>query len=240
MENNTSMPALQNADRGEKIRKRITEVFATIAFQAAILFLSSWNLAWWEAWAYVASYLAMVMGLGIFLLRYNPQTIAERAENEGMKAWDKVVGGLFAIMYFVGILLVAGLDERFQWSPPLPLALQVVAMAVFVLGLALFGWAMVANAFFSKGVRVQEERGHAVCTTGPYRFARHPGYVGAILQTLALPFFLGSLWALIPAGLAVLFLIVRTALEDRTLHEELPGYAAYAQQVPYRLLPGVW
>ncbi len=29
-------------------------------------------------------------------------------------------------------------------------------------------------------------------------------------------------------------------VEDRTLHEKLPGYAEYAAQVRYRLVPGVW
>jgi len=101
---------------------------------------------------------------------------------------------------------------------------------------------MVSNAYFSTVVRIQEERGHAVCTSGPgpYRFVRHPGYAGAILQSLATPLLLGSLWALVPGGLAALLVVARTALEDRMLHEELEGYREYAAQVHYRLLPGVW
>ena len=99
---------------------------------------------------------------------------------------------------------------------------------------------MAANAFFSTMVRIQHDRGHAVATGGPYRFVRHPGYVGAMLFTVAVPVMLGSWWALIPAGLAVPLYVLRTVLEDRTLHEELPGYAEYAQGTRYRLLPGVW
>jgi protein-S-isoprenylcysteine O-methyltransferase Ste14 len=113
-------------------------------------------------------------------------------------------------------------------------------MIGFVLGLALFSWAMFSNTFFSSAVRIQQERGHAVCNTGPYRFVRHPGYVGAILQSLVMPLMLNSLWAFIPAGLAVLLMVVRTALEDKTLQEELQGYTEYAHRVRYRLLPGVW
>ncbi len=109
-----------------------------------------------------------------------------------------------------------------------------------MLGFAIFSWAMASNAFFSTVVRVLADRGHTVCSTGPYRFVRHPGYVGAIAQSFSAPLLLGSLWALIPAGLAALFLIVRTALEDRTLHAELDGYRGYAARVRYRLLPGVW
>lgn len=69
---------------------------------------------------------------------------------------------------------------------------------------------------------------------------RHPGYVGAILAQLGTPFLLGSPWALIPSGVSAALFVVRTWLEDKTLMEELPGYKAYAQQIPSRLLPGVW
>ena len=99
---------------------------------------------------------------------------------------------------------------------------------------------MAANAFFSMVVRIQEDRGHAVATGGPYRYVRHPGYVGMMLSLLGTPLLLGSLWALVPAGLATCLYVVRTALEDRTLQEELEGYKDYAGQVRRRLLPGVW
>jgi protein-S-isoprenylcysteine O-methyltransferase Ste14 len=122
----------------------------------------------------------------------------------------------------------------------MPLALQIAALVVAALGYALGTWAMGANAFFSKIVRIQKDRGHAVATGGPYRYLRHPGYLGTIVFELATPIMLGSLWALIPGGLGALLLIIRTVLEDRTLHEELDGYEKYAQKVRYRLLPGIW
>ena len=120
------------------------------------------------------------------------------------------------------------------------LNLQIAAFAVYALGSGLFSWAMITNAYFSTAVRIQDDRGHQVCTTGPYRFVRHPGYVGASLQSLVMPLMFGSLWALIPGALAVLMLVIRTTLEDQTLHEELDGYREYAQKTRYRLLPGTW
>jgi protein-S-isoprenylcysteine O-methyltransferase Ste14 len=99
---------------------------------------------------------------------------------------------------------------------------------------------MASNAFFSEGVRIQAERGHVVATGGPYRCVRHPGYVGTILTQLATPFLLGSPWALIPSVVSAALFVVRARLEDKTLMEELPGYKAYAQRTPSRLLPGVW
>ena len=137
-------------------------------------------------------------------------------------------------------LLVAGLDKRFGWSPEIPLGIQIAALALVILGYLLSIWAMVVNRFFSAVVRIQTERGHTVITTGPYSYVRHPGYDGGIVCNLAGAIALSSLWALIPGALVVLLTVVRTALEDRTLQEELVGYKEYAKRVRYRLLPGIW
>ncbi len=101
-------------------------------------------------------------------------------------------------------------------------------------------WATGSNAFFSLTVRIQKERGQAVVEGGPYRFVRHPSYVGGILFELAAPIMLGSWWALIPGGLDAVLFVIRTALEDKTLQAELDGYPAYTERTRYRLVPGVW
>jgi protein-S-isoprenylcysteine O-methyltransferase Ste14 len=99
---------------------------------------------------------------------------------------------------------------------------------------------MWTNRFFSSTVRIQTDRGHEVVEGGPYRFMRHPGYVGAILLVTSISLVLGSLWALIPAGVVAVLLIIRTCLEDITLQRELTGYADYARRVRFRLVPGIW
>jgi protein-S-isoprenylcysteine O-methyltransferase Ste14 len=99
---------------------------------------------------------------------------------------------------------------------------------------------MAVNRFFAVTVRIQTERGHAVADTGPYRYVRHPGYIGMIAFTLASPVALGSWRALVPAAVVAVALVVRTALEDRTLRAELPGYTDYAARVPQKLVPGLW
>ena len=109
-----------------------------------------------------------------------------------------------------------------------------------VLGQLLFTWSMVSNPFFSTAVRIQMDRGQTVATGGPYRFVRHPGYVGGIVHAVGIALALGSLWALIPAGVASFVLLIRTHWEDQTLQEELTGYREYTTRTPYKLLPGVW
>ena len=108
------------------------------------------------------------------------------------------------------------------------------------LGYAFASWAMAENRFFSSVVRIQMDRGHEVCDTGPYRLVRHPGYAGSIPPLFGIVLALGSTWALIPAAVATVITLVRTVLEDRTLQEELPGYRDYAKRVPYRLIPGLY
>jgi len=210
-----------------------------VLFVIAILFISAGRLDWAMGWALVGIYAVWVGANALILIPKSPELLAERAQRKKGKDWDAV------LMSIVGIVtlckyIVAGLDVRYGWTTQIPLWLQIVTLVIAALGYALGTWAMVANAFFSMMVRIQEDRGHAVVTGGPYQFVRHPGYIGTIAFELATPIMLGSLWALIAGVLAALLFVVRTALEDRTLHKELEGYAEYAQQTRYRLLPGVW
>lgn len=234
-----------NAEAGRQglvtdITRRVIQVFVTLGIQALVLFLSAGKVNWLWGWVYILLNLLGILMVGVFIMRHNPEMIAERGKTEGMRDWDRVIGGLWGIFYFIGILVVAGLDERFAWTGALSPALRTAGVLSFLAGFVLFFWAMLANAFFSAVARIQDDRGQQVCTTGPYRFVRHPGYVGAILQSLGAPLLLGSTWALIPGVISAALMIVRTALEDRMLREELHGYQEYAGQVRYRLLPGVW
>jgi protein-S-isoprenylcysteine O-methyltransferase Ste14 len=225
------------SDLTSRVRKRMLQVVIQTLLIAAILFIASGRLDWGWAWAY--------LGVGVGILVINslvlpPELIAERGQvKEDTKDWDRVLA-IFIIIPTLGTLIVAGLDERYGWSPQLDWAIQVVALVFFALAQGLFSWAMASNKFFSGTVRIQEERGHAVATGGPYRYVRHPGYVGYIASWFATSLTLGSLWALIPAGLVMCLMVVRTALEDKTLLEELDGYQDYAKQVRYRLLSGIW
>lgn len=169
-----------------------------------------------------------------------PGLLEERFHpGEGVKAWDRPLASITTLVSLV-ILIVAGLDIRFGWSPELAMAIRLVALAVWLQGDVFSKWAAVSNRFYSRIVRIQEERGHTVVTDGPYRYLRHPGYAGGLVAGLATPIVLGSLWGLVAGGVLALLLVIRTALEDKTLHEELLGYADYAQQTRYRLVPGVW
>jgi len=159
---------------------------------------------------------------------------------QSAKAWDKVLGPLMALSVSFPLVIVAGLDHRFGWSPALPLWLVLSGFILVALGYAFAAWALAENRFFSSLVRIQVDRGHMVCDTGPYRFVRHPGYAGNLLALPGIVLALNSMWTLIPAAVALIITVIRTALEDRTLHEELPGYRDYALRIRYRLIPGIY
>ncbi|HEY5158687.1 MAG TPA: isoprenylcysteine carboxylmethyltransferase family protein [Anaerolineales bacterium] len=204
------------------------------------LFWSSGRIDWWPAWAAIAVWLAWFTAMDIIILHFNPQLIAERlAPPKGAKSWDRAMLSMLRLTQLVRYIL-AGLDRRYSWTEGFPLVAQIAALMVCTLSCALFTWALASNPFFSQIVRIQSDHGHAVATGGPYRYVRHPAYVGMILFELALGTLLASWWALLASGLCVILLILRTALEDRTLQAELIGYADYSRQVRYRLLPGIW
>ena len=174
------------------------------------------------------------------ILRLSPHLLAERlGPRKGAKPWDTAIMSALGLTQLARYI-VAGLDQRYGWTGGVSRGSQVTALVLCALGCAVVVWATASNAFFSQIVRIQAERGHAVVTGGPYRYVRHPGYAGAILFELAVPVLLASGWAFIPSGLGAILLVLRTALEDRTLRAELAGCGDYARQVRYRLLPGIW
>ena len=211
-----------------------------IAVMGVALFWSAGRLDWWPAWAILGVMLAWIIATAAVILRLNPGLLAERlGPRKGAKTWDTAIMSLLGIIQLARYIL-AGLDQRNNWTGDFPAGAQVISLAVCALGYALVVWATASNAYFSQIVRLQPERGQTVVTGGPYRFVRHPAYSGALLFELAAPLLLASWWTFIPSGLTVLLIILRTALEDRFLQAELAGYAGYAQQVRYRLVPGIW
>ena len=209
----------------------------------AILLICGGDLSWWQAWVY--SLLIVVAGLGgrVWSEQRHPGLLAERQNIENIhnaKSWDKVLAPLMAVSIAYPIVVVTGLDHRYNWSSELPFWLIVIGFILISLGYAFATWALAENRFFSSVVRIQSDRGHEVCESGPYRIVRHPGYAGNIVALFGIVLALSSLWALIPAGAASIIAVIRTVLEDRTLHQELPGYRNYARRVRYRLIPWIY
>lgn len=228
-------------------------VILTILLIPLTLLVCGGDPSWWQAWVYSLLVVATGIGGRIWAEKRHPGLLVERVSSEkalvtratseeGLeaKAWDRVLAPLMGLSLTLPLVIVAGLDHRFGWSPIFALWVNILGLILISLGYSFTVWALVENRFFSGSVRIQMDRGHVVCDSGPYRIMRHPGYAGHILPLAGIVLALNSVWTLIPAGVALVVIVVRTALEDRTLKEELPGYRDYASRVRYRLLPGVY
>mgnify|MGYP000953349083 CR=1 FL=1 len=219
------------------IIRRMVQTVLTLALQGVILFTSAWSMGWGWAWVFVGT---GAIGLIINYFVLPREVIEERGrKKENVKRWDQVLTTI-NIFPFLGMYIVSGLDYRFDWSMDLPVSIHILGVIVSFLGSMLFTWSMVSNHYFSTMVRLQEERGHRVATGGPYKYVRHPGYVGFILMALATPIALGSIYALSMSIMVSIIFIIRTALEDKTLQNELDGYKEYSERVRYRLIPFIW
>jgi protein-S-isoprenylcysteine O-methyltransferase Ste14 len=199
--------------------------------------------SWWQAWAF--SLLVHVAGVGgrVWAERRHPGLQADRmrfGRGQQVKPWDRVLAPLMGFSLLYPLVIVGALDHRYGWTTSFPTWVNVVGLLLCALGYGFSAWALVENRFFTTTVRIQTERGHQVCDSGPYRFVRHPGYAGSVLGMLGIPLALDTLWTFVAAGFALIVSVVRTVLEDRTLMEELPGYREYARRVAYRLFPGLW
>ena len=208
-----------------------------------ILLICGGDVGWWQAWLYSLLVLAAGIGGRLWAEQRHPGITAERQNKESFrnaKTWDKVLAPLMAVSAVFPMVIVSGLDHRYNWSPEFPLWLSVVGFILISFGYAIGAWALAENRFFSSVVRIQADRGHVVCDSGPYRFVRHPGYAGTILPLFGIVLAMGAVWALIPAAVALIITVIRTVLEDQALQEELQGYRDYAQRVRFRLIPGIY
>lgn len=222
--------------------RAIIQLVIIVVIAPLLPMIVSGEWGWWQAWAYaVASILSFAVSRAI-VARRNPDLIAERAhfmEAKDTKPWDKALAPLLGLGSIL-VLVVAGLDKFYGWSSAFSMGVNVISLIGIILGYSFSSWALIENRFFSGTVRIQKERGHQVVSSGPYQIMRHPGYAGGLLGYVLIPLLLDSAWTFVPAFLLMLVMIVRTALEDGTLQEELPGYKEYAQKTKYRLIPWIW
>ncbi len=223
-----------------KIILRLVQTFVIIFVLGGDLFLAAGRLDWWEAWAFLGVYFVIAATAAVWLVVRDPGLSEERSRtHKNAKTFDRLITPLnlvFTLVQWAWVGLDAG---RYGWSS-VPAWVRILGGLAFIPSFGLTLWATSVNTFLSAQVRIQEERGHQAVTRGPYRFLRHPMYLGMILLDVGFPLLLGSWWALIASAAMIALVVVRTALEDRTLLAELPGYAEFTRQTRYRLLPGIW
>jgi protein-S-isoprenylcysteine O-methyltransferase Ste14 len=220
--------------------KAIIGSYIGVLVYAAIVFVVAGRFAYWQGLLYVALAVVGTTVSHALVPASSDVTVARASEAGEGEAWDKRLLRAYFLASVV-TFATAGMDSgRFQWSGNPPVLVNVIGALLLLGGQTLFAFAKRENSFFSSTVRIQSARNHRVCSTGPYRIVRHPGYTGMLMALFGFPLVMGSWWAFIPALACAALLVVRTIREDRFLSAELPGYQEYAEKTPSRLFPGLF
>ncbi len=223
------------------LKPLVVQSLALLLSLALALFLPAGTINWLAGWLYLILFFGFFLGVNAWLWRHNPALLQERMRmsRPDQQGWDKVLFPLLVTLPLVWLAFISLDAVRFHWSP-IPFGIREVGLVVLLCSFYLFFLTFRENSYLSTVVRVQEERGHAVVSTGPYRYVRHPMYAGFLLFMTGTPLLLGS-WYGVLFGLAFMMIVARRAvLEERTLEKELHGYADYMSKVKYRLIPHVW
>src|SRR5579864_6453091 len=207
-----------NADhlgQPEQIDRRLLflNLGGSLLFFLLCLFVPAGTWTWTRGWLLVLVMVVASIPAMLYLRRVNPEVIAARNNrHQGTKRWDLLLGVMFFLPTILAIPIVAALDWRYHWLR-VPWWGCLLGYALLIAGMVGLTWAESVNKFFEPTVRIQTDRGHTVIDTGPYAIVRHPGNVSGFLFFMGMPLSLGSLWALIPAILSCLLLVLRTILE---------------------------
>jgi protein-S-isoprenylcysteine O-methyltransferase Ste14 len=226
---------------GTKIKLFVAQVLITLVIYALPLFLAAGVRLWPAGWAFLALWFGFWAALLLWLSRHDPALFQERmnVSAANQQRWDKVLEPLFYLTLFTWLLFMAFDAARWHWSP-MPHWLQMIGALILLCSFYLYFLTFRENSYLSTQVRVQEERGQTVISTGPYHYVRHPMYAATVVFVVGTPLLLGA-WLGLPLGLIVLLVLARRAvLEELALKQELVGYGDYMAQVKYRLVPYIW
>lgn len=221
--------------------KALMWVMIVLLVLVLALFLPAGTIAWSAGWIFLILLISFLVAIIRLLFRHNPGLLEERMTmfKPDQKGWDKVLLLLFYILFLAWLVLMPLDAVRWRWSQ-MPVWFQVGGALVLLCSLALISLTFRENSYLSPTVRIQEDRGQTVVSTGPYQNVRHPLYSGMSLLFAGTALLLGSWYGLLLSPVLIGMLALRAVLEEHVLREELPGYDAYMTQVKDRFIPHVW
>ncbi|HEY2401505.1 MAG TPA: isoprenylcysteine carboxylmethyltransferase family protein [Steroidobacteraceae bacterium] len=224
------------------VTRLVIQTLVWFGLMGLLLFLPAGTWNWPSAWVYLAEMVSLSLVVGLLLAKHDPGVLKERLASPVQKTQptaDKILLVIILVVIFGSMAFMALDAVRFGWSD-MPVWVQALGALILLVSVLFNYRTLRENSFAAPVVKIQQERGHTVISTGPYAYVRHPFYVGGILFFLGTPLLLGSWWGLLATLLLVILLAVRIQIEERTLRTGLPGYQEYTQQVRYRLIPYLW
>ena len=216
-----------------------TQSLLFLLVTGALLFLPAGTFDYWEAWVFIAVFIACNIPLTIWVAINDPQLLERRMRAGPIAEKEKSQKIIMTIAFlaFAGEVVIPALDRRFGWSD-VPTSVVILGNALIAISYVGFYFVFRENTYSAATIRVEENQ--RVISTGPYAIVRHPMYVAALVLMLGVPLALGSWWGLLAFALGVPALVWRIIDEERLLKRDLPGYAEYAQKAPFRLIPGLF
>jgi protein-S-isoprenylcysteine O-methyltransferase Ste14 len=219
--------------------KAFVSLLCLVLVMGALLFVSAWTLAYWQAWTFLAIYSAASLAMTLYLMKKDPKLLQRRMRGgpaAEKRPSQKIIMSLTSAG-FIGLLVIPALDHRFGWSH-MPAAVALAGDVLVLLGWLAILFVFKENSFAASTIELAPDQ--KVISTGPYAFVRHPMYAGGLILLLGIPVALGSWWGVLVIALIMPALIWRLFDEEKFLTVNLPGYTDYLRKVRYRLLPGVW
>jgi protein-S-isoprenylcysteine O-methyltransferase Ste14 len=223
------------------LKSLVIQIAGFFTIFALALFIPAGTLAWLAGWVFLLLFFSFSLFIFFWLYRHNPGLLQERMRlgPSDQQAWDKALFPLLQVYLLVWLVFMSLDAARFQWSM-LPSWLQAVGALGLLCSFYLLYLTFRENSYLSPVVRIQDERGQTVISTGPYHYVRHPMYSAILIFVVGTSLLLGSGYGVLVGLLGMLILARRAVLEEYTLSRELPGYAEYRAKVRYRLIPLIW
>ena len=216
-----------------------TQSLLFLLVTGALLFLPAGTFDYWEAWVFIAVFIACNIPLTIWVAINDPQLLERRMRAGPIAEKEKSQKIIMTIAFlaFAGEVVIPALDRRFGWSD-VPTSVVILGNALIAISYVGFYFVFRENTYGAATIRVEENQ--KVISTGPYAIVRHPMYAAALILMLGIPLALGSWWGLLAFVPGIPALVWRILDEERLLKRDLPGYAEYMQRAHFRLIPGLF
>ena len=150
---------------------------------------------------------------------------------EAQIIWSIYISQLFAVLEASYLRF----PESVKWD-----VITTISLVIMVSGLILRTWSIYTlGNYFTMHLAIQKE--HRIIRKGPYRYLRHPSYVGAFLTYLGTTVFLHSWFSLIFAAVILSIAWLRRIHYEELLLIEKFGdeYETYCKTAK-RAIPGLW
>jgi protein-S-isoprenylcysteine O-methyltransferase Ste14 len=214
-----------------------------IGLFAAVLLIPAGTWHWPRAIQFLVVFALLSSILIVSLARWAPASLEARIQRGAAKnqpAADRIASLFIVLLNLFWFVFVAIDVHRLHLLPLPPLWLSAVGAVVGLTGYGVMATAVWQNPYAAPIVGDQTDRDQVVIDSGLYGRVRHPLYLGYILFLTGLGLWLGSVVSALVMPIIAAPIVARILIEEKTLRENLPGYAEYMTRVPYRLVPLAW